>query len=83
MIHRTGRKLLYRNLIRTINEVCQNLMHDRKTDDSSTVVHAGFVGCRFEQDATWNVSWPATEVDREAIQKCPGGSEAEGKVTTV
>jgi len=40
----------------------------------------GFDGCQFEQDPTWNITWPATEVDREATQKCPGGSEAKGKM---
>lgn len=34
--------------------------------------------CPFEQDLTWNITWPATDVSSVAIQKCPGGSEAEG-----
>ena len=34
--------------------------------------------CPFEQDATWNITWPASEVNVVATQKCPGGSEAEG-----
>jgi len=34
--------------------------------------------CPFEQDATWNITWPATNSNEIALQKCPGGSEAEG-----
>jgi len=31
-----------------------------------------------EQDSTWNITWPATNVSDTAIQKCPGGGEAAG-----
>jgi len=31
------------------------------------------------QDTTWNITWPATSIGNTAIQKCPGGSEVEGK----
>ena len=27
----------------------------------------------------WNITWPATNVSTFARQKCPGGSEAQGK----
>jgi len=37
-------------------------------------------GCPLEQDVIWNISWPATNVNEERWQKCPGGSEAEGMV---
>ena len=37
-----------------------------------------FIDCPMEQDPTWNITWPATSVGDTAIQKCPGGSEAEG-----
>ena len=37
-----------------------------------------FIDCPMEQDSTWNITWPATSVGDTAIQKCPGGSEAEG-----
>ena len=39
-----------------------------------------FIGCPLEQDATWNITWPETNIDAVAQQKCPGGSEAEGTV---
>jgi len=39
-----------------------------------------FIGCLPEQDVTWNISWPATNISEVAQQKCPGGSEAEGMV---
>ena len=39
-----------------------------------------FIGCPLEQDATWNITWPETNIDAVAQQKCPGGSEAEGRV---
>ena len=38
------------------------------------------LGCSYEQDDTWNISWPGTKVSEVSIQKCPGGSEAEGIV---
>jgi len=37
-----------------------------------------FIGCQFEQDETWNITWPSTDIDETAIQKCPGGSEVRG-----
>ena len=37
-------------------------------------------GCPFGQDEVWNITWPATNVSTIARQKCPGGSEAEGKL---
>ena len=36
------------------------------------------IGCTMERDTTWNITWPATDVGIIAIQKCPGGSEADG-----
>jgi len=38
------------------------------------------IGCRMEQDSTWNITWPATNVSDTAIQKCPGGGEAAGSL---
>ncbi|XP_065910282.1 uncharacterized protein [Dysidea avara] len=38
-------------------------------------------GCPFNRDDVWNITWPATGVDKEATQKCPGGSEATGLAT--
>ena len=35
-------------------------------------------GCPFNQDEVWNITWPVTDVDKKATQKCPGGSEATG-----
>jgi len=37
-----------------------------------------FRGCQFEQDETWKITWPTTQVGAVAIQKCPGGSDVEG-----
>jgi len=37
-------------------------------------------GCPFEQDVTWNITWPAIDANEVARQKCPGGSEAKGTV---
>ena len=34
-----------------------------------------------EQDGIWNITWPTTMAGETAMQKCPGGSEAEGKDT--
>ena len=42
--------------------------------------NAEFIGCPFEQDTTWNITWPATNINEVATQKCPGGSEAEGTI---
>ena len=36
------------------------------------------MGCLLERDDTWNITWPTTSISQVAIQKCPGGSEAEG-----
>ena len=36
-------------------------------------------GCPFGRDEVWNITWPATNASGIARQKCPGGSEAEGK----
>jgi len=33
-----------------------------------------------EQDTTWKIIWPATNVGYAALQKCPGGAEAEGNL---
>ena len=38
------------------------------------------MGCITERDAIWDILWPATGVNEVAIQKCPGGSEAAGKL---
>ena len=40
-------------------------------------------GCPFEQDDTWNITWPATGIDQVATQKCPGGSETKGNGTII
>ncbi|XP_065911152.1 adhesion G protein-coupled receptor L4-like [Dysidea avara] len=40
-------------------------------------------GCTMERDTTWNITWPATDVGIIAIQKCPGGSEADGLATRI
>jgi len=42
------------------------------------IFNSEVVGCPMEQDPTWNITWPATDVGVTATQKCPGGSEAEG-----
>jgi len=42
-------------------------------------IYVEFVGCLFEQDDTWNITWPTTNISEVAVQKCAGGSEAEGK----
>ena len=36
--------------------------------------------CPFGPDEVWNITWPATNASTTARQKCPGGSEAEGKI---
>ena len=45
-----------------------------------TYIDTEFIGCPLEQDATWNITWPATNISEVTQQKCPGGSEAEGTV---
>ena len=40
-----------------------------------------FMGCLSEQDITWNITWPTTDISQVARQKCPGGSEAAGILT--
>ena len=47
-----------------------------------TIPIIDFVGCELEQDETWNVTWPATQLNGVATQKCPGGSEATGNMCT-
>ena len=37
-------------------------------------------GCPFENDEVWNITWPATNASITARQKCPGNSEATGKM---
>jgi len=45
------------------------------------IIIIGFVGCLLEQDIVWNIKWPSIGINQVAIQKCPGGSEAEGILT--
>ena len=33
------------------------------------------VGCPMEQDTTWNILWPATSTNKEAIQQCLGNGQ--------
>ena len=39
-----------------------------------------FLGCNKEIDDKWKIPWPTTNINSNATQKCPGGSESLGKL---
>jgi len=58
-------------------------MNHKNQNYSTFFIHdLEFMGCPMEQDETWNITWPTTNVSQVAIQKCRGGSEVEGTYTT-
>jgi len=36
------------------------------------------IGCVEDVDQDWGILWPATDTDKTATQKCPGGVESLG-----
>ncbi|XP_065911114.1 adhesion G protein-coupled receptor L3-like [Dysidea avara] len=63
-----------------IQDICPDVysIGTQRSEVCMKPVDIDFIGCQFEQDDTWNITWPAIGVDETAIQKCPGGSEAQG-----
>lgn len=39
-----------------------------------------FLVCPNETDSFWGISWPPTNANDKAVQKCPGGVESLGRI---